>query len=478
MLNNRLFLILRRQYSKNAISSLVQIQLPKIPIDQFVMEKWDKWEDKVAIECGSSGKRITYKELRHRTKSLGVALAQLGFKKKTALLAMPNCPEFPLALLGALQAGMTISTANPFSATDKLEFFIADADVNCVLTTPEYLDNIQHAVKGSKIAVMCTGTTIQEGVISFEQLSNIPDPYEELLPTSEEKMNQLALLPYSRGTTGQAKGVRLHHGNITANLQQISHPEVNVLLETTDKHQDVVPAVLPFSNIYGITVLVLRSLKMGAKILSLPKFRSENFLCMLASNKNIVLQGDPTLMNFLANDDRVTPELLKGVRVITSFGVPSNPNDLKKLAEKARCTLLQAYGMTEASPLLTLPSTDSTDRLTIGQPLPGTLGKVVDLESGDVLPSGERGELCFKGPQVMESYHNNPKATENALDSEGWLRTGDIGYTDEEGNFFILGRMDEDQSQRVSDKDKVEFTSNNINTMQDMYESFSGIETK
>ncbi|XP_014290773.1 uncharacterized protein [Halyomorpha halys] len=442
MLSNRLILTIRRKYS-NIISSSIQIKSPKIPIDQYVMENWNRWEDRIAIECGLSGKRLSYKELRHRSKSLGVGLAQLEFKKKTALLAMPNCPEFPLALLGALQAGMTVSSADPLTTSKELKYQIADAGVDCVLTTPEYLCSIQRAVAGLDIAVMCTGPNAMEGVISFEQLSNIRDPYEELLPTTEEKMDQLALLPYTSGTTGLPKGVRLRHCNITANIEQISHHKFNILSETTDSHQDVVPAVLPLSHIYGITVLILRSLKMGAKILSLPKFHPEELLRLLISNKDIVLQGVPTIVNFLANDERVTPQLLERVRVIISSAAPSDPYDLEKLARKSRCAVLQAYGMTETSSLLTSPTTDCTNSITIGPLLPGTFCKVVDPETGKELPPGERGELCFKGPQVMEGYQNNPKATVETLDSEGWLHTGDIGYSDEEGNFFIVGRMKE-----------------------------------
>ncbi|XP_014290779.1 uncharacterized protein [Halyomorpha halys] len=443
MLTRRLYLEFRRYYSKNVIlSPFGQIDLPTGSIDQYTMEWWSKWEDKTAVECGLTGKTISYKELRHKSKALGSSLSQLGLQRKTALFVLPNCPEFPMALLGALQAGMTVSAANPIYTPGELRHQANDAGANCVVTDAGCLDRVLEAVAGLNLPVISIGGSTKEGVISLDQLIN-KEPDDSVLPTIEEKMEQLAMLPYSSGTTGLPKGVRLRHSNITANIEQIAHPKVNCIMDTTENHQDVIPAVLPFFHIYGSTCVMLRCLRLGAKLVTLPKFDPMPFLQILAKNRNIVLHAVPPIINFLGNHPLVKPEMLQGLRFTMTGAAPCSPSDIARMNEKKPHTILQAYGMTEASPVVTFPLVGSTDTATIGAPIPNTMAKVVDPNTGDNLSAGLNGELCFKGPQVMEGYHKNPKATAETLDSEGWLRTGDIGYADEEGNFFIVDRLKE-----------------------------------
>ncbi|CAH1401314.1 unnamed protein product [Nezara viridula] len=442
MLTRRLYLEFRRCYSKNVIvSPFGQIDLPTASLDEYTMEWWSKWENKTAVECGLTGKAITYKELRHKSKSLGTSLSQLGLKKKTALFVLPNCPEFPLALLGALQAGMTISAANPIYTPGELRHQANDAGANCVVTDAGCLDRVLEAVAGLNLPVISTGGSTKEGVISFEELIN-KETDNSLLPTTDEKIGQLAMLPYSSGTTGLPKGVRLQHSSITANIEQIAHPKVNCIMDTTESHQDVIPAVLPFFHIYGSTCVMMRCLRLGAKLVTLPKFDPLPFLQILAKNRNIVLHAVPPIINFLGTHPLVKPEMLQGIRFTMTGAAPCSPSDIARLNEKKPHYILQAYGMTEASPVLTFPLVGSTDTATIGAPIPNTMAKVVDPNTGENLPAGQNGELCFKGPQVMEGYHNNAKATEETL-KDGWLHTGDIGYADEEGNFFIVDRLKE-----------------------------------
>lgn len=439
MLPRRLTL-LKRFYSGQVVRSpFSEITIPDITIDQLVWQNFSKWEDKTAIECGKTGIQWTYKELRRKCEYLASNLSSLKLSGKTVLMVMGNCPEYAAAVLGSLEAGMTVSTANPLYKSGEITHQANDSKAKLVITAPEYLETVCSAKLG--VPIICTGELQQDGIHSFNQMTN--NKRSTVTPKAEQRLKDLALLPYSSGTTGLPKGVKLNHRNLVANILQFSHPDINFIKEASGNHQDVVPAVLPFFHSYGLTVIMLRGFSMGAKLVTLPKFDPPAFLNILRSNKEIVLHAVPPIISFLACRPEVKPEYLEGLRHTMTAAAPCSLDDLEKLNEKKPHSILQGYGLTESSPGLTLSTEMSTNKSTIGYPLPNTVGCIVEPNTDKLLPPGIHGEIWFKGPQVMEGYQNRPEATAETLDSNGWLHTGDIGYTDEQGQFYIVDRIKE-----------------------------------
>ncbi|MGE5333386.1 MAG: AMP-binding protein, partial [Nitrososphaerota archaeon] len=245
-------------------------------------------------------------------------------------------------------------------------------------------------------------------------------------------------LPYSSGTTGLAKGVMLTHRNLVANLCQM---EPSGLVTAGD----VVIGVLPFYHIYGLTVIVAQSLANGATIVSLPRFDFTQFLQTLQDRHVTVGFMAPPIMLALAKQSLVDVYDLSHLRIAMSAAAPLARDVEETVAQRLGCLVVQGWGLTETSPDVTLSPIDATRiRLgSVGRCVPNCECKVVDVASGEDLGPNEEGEIWARGPQIMKGYLNNPAATNDMLDGEGWLHTGDIGYFDEDGYFFIVDRLKE-----------------------------------
>ncbi|KAL3266074.1 hypothetical protein HHI36_010260 [Cryptolaemus montrouzieri] len=254
-------------------------------------------------------------------------------------------------------------------------------------------------------------------------------------------------MPYSSGTTGLPKGVELTHSNIVSNITQLSPEEINYLQETTKEHQDVIPVILPIFHIYGLVITTILTLLRGCKNVYIPKFEPKQFIDILVNYKPNVLFVAPPLVLFMTNQDAVKPEYLSPVRDILSGAAPLGAADEQRFLAKAKknITIGQGYGMTEASPVIAL--TNKKKRCppgSTGIPVPNTEFKIVDISNpnGPSLGPNQTGELLVRGPQIMRGYHNRPEETENTI-TDGWLRTGDIAFYDDDKNLTITDRLKE-----------------------------------
>jgi acyl-CoA synthetase (AMP-forming)/AMP-acid ligase II len=271
-----------------------------------------------------------------------------------------------------------------------------------------------------------------EGARPFAELFG--DPSESPDPEIDVD-NDLAVLPYSSGTTGLPKGVMLTHRNLVANLVQ-----VDAALPV--KPDDVLIAVLPFFHIYGQTVIMNLGLRSGAQIVTMPRFDLDEFLRLIAERRVTQAYVVPPIALALAKHPAVDGADLSSVDLVMSGAAPLGAELARQVSERVGCPVMQGYGMTEASPVTHLvPPAESEIRGgKIGVPLADTECRVVDPGTGaDV----ERGELWIRGPQVMKGYLNNPEATEETIDSDGWLHTGDVAAVDADGVFEIVDRLKE-----------------------------------
>lgn len=410
------------------------------------------WPNHTAVECGITGRKYTYDKVRMLARRFGSSLVRMGFKKGEVLgLVLPNLPEFPITLLGAAGVGMPVTTVNPIYTAEEIARQMQNSGTSVIVTIPQMADTIR------QVASMCPEVRRlivvggpEEGFVSLlEMFQDSGDLFDDNIEI--DQFEDIFVLPYSSGTTGLPKGVMLTHSNVGSNIQQVVHPGTSRLIQTTssnvtDSFQEVYICVLPFFHIYGMAAVMLTGLDHGAKLVTLPRFESESFLNCVYQQHPTMLQLVPPLVSFLGHRPDLKLEAFHRLHTIFCGAAPLGPAAASKLIErlgKHDLLMQEGYGMTESSPVTHMSPIVNNKIGSFGEPVSRTRVKVVDLNTGESLGPGQEGEMCVFGPQVMKGYYKNVKATEETIDSTGWLHTGDIAYYDEQNQFFIVDRLKE-----------------------------------
>lgn len=427
------------------------VDVPNVPLPNFIFKDINQWMDKPMITCGSSGRSYKYGEGRFITRQFGIALLRdLGLKKGDVVgLLMPNIPEYAFAIHGALEAGLVVTFVNPLYTPEEVRRQFDNAEVKCCITIPQLLEvgkaistNLPH-FKG--IIVVGGERDEKNKIFGFKQLVSTQPPDYKLPQVSP---SDVAMLPYSSGTTGVPKGVKLSHNNCSVNLEQCIHPDIVNHIPTSDTSQETVLSVLPFFHIYGFNGILNVVMMYGMHMITLPKFTPESYIECVVKYKPTILFVVPSLLLFLASHPAVTVDHLASIREVTCGAAPATKSLIDKFKQKVQredITIRQGYGMTETSPctLYTRFAIPDAKLGSTGQLVRGTQARVVSLTTGESLPAHQSGELYVKGPQVMMGYLKNEEATKETIDSDGWLHTGDVAYYDEDGYFYIVDRTKE-----------------------------------
>jgi acyl-CoA synthetase (AMP-forming)/AMP-acid ligase II len=412
-----------------------EITIPEVSLTQLVLRRAEELADKPALIDGATNRVLTYGELSDSVRRVAAGLAARGFQKGDVFaIFSPNLLEYAVAFHAVATLGGIVTTINPLYTADELAHQLNDARVKYLLTVPQLIDKTLEASQGSKVQeVFVFGEA--PGATPFAALLESEGVVPEIEINPRE---DIVALPYSSGTTGVAKGVMLTHYNMVANLCQ---------LEKIDRisEQDTLIAVLPFFHIYGMNVIMNTGLFKGAAIVIMPRFELEQFLHVLQTYGVTRAHLVPPIMLALTKQPIVDRYDLSKLKLIMSGAAPLGEKLTAACCERLKCVIKQGYGMTESSPVTHMSSEDSAETKygSVGQCIPNTECKIVDLETGAELESGQEGEICVRGPQVMKGYLNRPEATAQTIDAEGWLHTGDIGYADEGGHFFIVDRAKE-----------------------------------
>ncbi|GAA0227863.1 4-coumarate--CoA ligase family protein [Saccharothrix mutabilis subsp. mutabilis] len=415
-------------------SPFPDVEVPDVSLHELLFADLGDRADRVALVDGSSGASLTYRQLAGAVDRLAAALAERGIGKGDVVgILSPNTPYYAVVFHGILRAGATATTINALYTADEVAHQLADAGAKMLFTVSVLLPN---AAPGAEKAGVTDVVVLDqaEGYPNLTELLASTGPVPEVAVDPED----LAVLPYSSGTTGRAKGVMLTHRNLVANIVQCQ-PLLKVDGQTR------ILAVLPFFHIYGMQVLMNNGLYVGATVVTMPKFDLPEFLRVIQDHRTNRVYIAPPVAVALAKHPLVDQYDLSAIDTVFSGAAPLDVDLAAAVAKRLGCRVSQGYGMTEMSPVShAIP--DGRDDIsvgTVGVIAPNMECRFVDPATGQDVGVGERGELWCRGPNVMKGYLNNPDATAVTLDDEGWLHTGDVGVIDENGLVSIVDRVKE-----------------------------------
>ncbi|WP_075351168.1 AMP-binding protein [Algoriphagus marinus] len=432
-------------------------------ISELFDESVKKYGPAVAYEC--MGKTISFNELNQLSGSFAAYLTQvLKLKKGTRVaIQMPNILQYPVAMFGALRAGMVVVNTNPLYTPSEMKHQFNDSGAEVVVIVANFASNLEKIlpeIKAKHVIVTelgdmlggLKGTIVNlvvkhikkmvpsfsiPGAVSFKTV--LKEGAKNAFKAENLTLADTAFLQYTGGTTGVSKGAELTHGNIVANMQQISA----WMKPSLKEREEIVVTALPLYHIFALTVNCLAMLKIGAHNLLITNPRDmPAFIKELSKHRFTVFTGVNTLFNGLLNQEAFHKLDFSGLKVAVGGGMAVQKATADKWKKVTGTPLAEGYGLTETSPVATCNPTDGTERIgTIGLPLPNTEIIIVD-DMGITLPNGERGEICIKGPQVMKGYWNRPKDTAEVMMGE-WFKSGDIGIMDNDGFTKIVDRKKE-----------------------------------
>ncbi|VAW19334.1 Long-chain-fatty-acid--CoA ligase [hydrothermal vent metagenome] len=438
-------------------------EIDTTPVHTQILKACDEHPDSDALDF--LGKKTSFKELGEQIRAFAGALQkQLGVKKGSRVaLLLPNTPFFPIAYYGTLLAGGTVVNCNPLYTVPELTHITADAGADILVTLdlkvifekaealvaagnvktlvvchfPDVLPTVKKilfkVVKSGEMSK--TGnSSVADKVVSFSKMLSSGQKSD---PVEIDAAKDVAVQQYTGGTTGLPKGAMLSHANIAANVDQIDKWGCGVFEPPAS-----VVAVLPFFHIFAMTVCLNVPLGKGSQVVMMPRFELKALLDLLVRTRPTIMPAVPTLLLAVGSNRKTTADHLSSIQLVISggAGLPGETRDV--FAKKSPAILAEGYGLTECSPVLCCAALRVASKPgSIGMPVPGTDVQFVDLEDPTkFVAPGERGELVATGKQVMLGYYNNEEATKEAF-VNGYFRTGDVGYVDEDGYIFLVDRI-------------------------------------
>ncbi len=430
-------------------------------IPQVLQNSIDKFRDKPAFS--NLGKTLSYGDIdRLSAQFAAYLLGELKLKKGDRVaIMMPNCLQYPIATFGILRAGLTVVNVNPMYTPRELKHQLDDSGAVAILVVDNFGRTVQEALPGTQVRQTITtglgdllgfpkGAIVNfvlrhvkkmvpdydiAGAIRFKDALTLGQRHA--LPQVSIDPQDIAFLQYTGGTTGVAKGAMLTHRNLVANMLQAGAWVSTVVREG----EETIITALPLYHIFSLTANGLVFMKIGGLNYLITNPRDmPGFVKELSKVKFTAITGVNTLFNGLLNTPGFDKLDFSHLRLTLGGGMAVQRAVADRWKQVTGVTLVEAYGLTETSPAACINPMDLADyNGAIGLPVPSTDACVKD-EDGNVLPVGEVGELCIKGPQVMKGYWQRPEETAAVIDADGWLHTGDMAKMDERGFFYIVDR--------------------------------------
>jgi acyl-CoA synthetase (AMP-forming)/AMP-acid ligase II len=433
-------------------SPLPPVDIPDVSLFEYIFGGLEQDDlDRVAFVDAPSGTRVSFREVRDRVTAAAGALAALGVTPgQVVALHAPNGPDYGVAFHGVLRAGGAVTTMPVLATAEDVAHQLTASGAVALIVDPAMAAN---ALAGARAAglpaervILLHESAADSGAADDARHPILSALIAEGRPAPEVTLDpatHMAALPYSSGTTGRPKGVRLSHRNLVANLAQVEDHLV--------RRDDVVMAVLPFFHIYGMTVLLNLSLRRRSTLVTMPRFDLAAFLKALAEYRVTWGFIAPPIAVALAKQSLVDEYDLSYLRVVFSGAAPLDGALGRALADRLGVAVIQGYGMSELSPVSHFTPEASAAEVScesVGYAVPNSENLLLDPATGKEIPlpeSGvsERGELCVKGPNVMLGYLDDAAATDAMIDADGFLHTGDIATVDANGIVTIVDRIKE-----------------------------------
>ena len=409
------------------------------------------------------GKTLTYGEIDQLSAQFAAyLLGELKLKKGDRVaIMMPNCLQYPIATFGILRAGLTVVNTNPMYTARELKHQLVDSGASAILVMDNFGHTVQEVLADTQVRqVITTGLGDMLGfpkgpIVNFvlKYVKKMVPDYDipgavrfrdaltlgqmHALPDVDIEPADIAFLQYTGGTTGVAKGAMLTHRNLVANMQQAA-----AWVGGNIKYgEEIIVTALPLYHIFALTANGLVFMKFGSLNYMITNPRDmRGFVKELKGVPFTAITGVNTLFNGLLNTPGFDQVDFSRLHLTLGGGMAVQRSVAERWKQVTGCTLVEAYGLTETSPAACInPMTLEEYNGAIGLPIPSTDACIKD-ENGNMLPQGEVGELCIKGPQVMKGYWQRPEETAAVIDADGWLHTGDMARMDEKGFFYIVDR--------------------------------------
>ncbi len=407
------------------------------------------------------GRRTDYAELGRLANRAAAGLQKIGVTRGTKVgLCLPNCPYSVIMYFAILKAGGTVVNFNPLYTEREIEAQARDTglaimvslDIAAIQSKIERLVSkgvLKQVVICSMAAALPPVKSVLFRIFKRKELARTPRhscyvPFSKLIsgpelpkPVFIEPSQDIAVLQYTGGTTGTPKAAILTHDNVRVNVAQSV-----AAFPVVEKGAERILGILPLFHVFAMTSVMNYGISIGAEILLLPRLDLKVLMHTIHNRKPSILPGVPTVLTAICNaaESEENPDF-SFIKFCISGGAPLAVEALARFERITKAQVLEGYGLSEASPVLTFNKPGAAKSGSVGPAFPGTIIEIRDRDDPTkLLPQGERGEICARGPQVMRGYYNRPEETAKVF-VDGALRTGDVGYLDEDGYVFIVDRI-------------------------------------
>ncbi|MBU6418568.1 MAG: long-chain fatty acid--CoA ligase [Proteobacteria bacterium] len=431
--------------------------IPALPVDELLAQAAARHAFVPALDF--LGKRMNYGELGCLVERAAAGFQRLGVVKGTRVaLCLPNTPYYVVCYYGILRAGGVVVNLSPLYVECEIRHFLKDSGARIAVTldvaelfgkfAPIVEDgSLDHLVLGSMLEILSPLKRAGFWLTRRKSLAKIPaDPrhvtFRRLTahgavarPVLCDAANDLAVLQYTGGTTGIPKAVMLSHANLVANCVQVAR-----------RLPDIAPGagmltLVPLFHVFAMTVAMNLSMMLGLEMILLPRYDKAMLRKTLARTKPLFFPGVPTIYANINEAAAKEKWELSSIRFCVSGAAPLPAEIRTRFEQLSGCQLVEGYGLSEASPVVAANLFGAVRDGSIGLPLEETVVEIRALDDPSrIVPQGELGEVCVRGPQVMRGYWNRPDETENVF-VDGALRTGDVGYVDPDGYIFLVDRI-------------------------------------
>ncbi|MXN63658.1 AMP-binding protein [Stappia sp. GBMRC 2046] len=429
------------------------------PLHEYIDEAVSRFADRPAVDF--LGKGWTYAELGQMVDQAAAGLKALGVEKGTRVgLCLPNTPYYTTYYFAVLKLGGIVVNFNPLYVQREIAFQARDSGARIMVTLDlkviyDKVEDVRKEGALDKIVVCRMADILPQpkkflfSLFKASERADVPNDaahvfHNDLVAKGGsveaaeiDPAEDVAVLQYTGGTTGVPKGAMLTHANLSANIEQM-----RTVFSAAEPGREKMLCVLPFFHVFAMTVVQNKSIALGAEMVMIPRFELKLLLDTIRRKKITLFPGVPTLYTAINNAELTRKYDLKSIKFCLSGGAPLPVEVKNQFEDLTGCMLVEGYGLTEASPVVSANPLDESRRAgSIGVPMPGTRVEFRDLDDpSKVMKQGEKGELVAIGPQVMKGYWNRPEETAKTIEN-GALHTGDVGYMDDDGFIHLVDRI-------------------------------------